>query len=138
MRNLGVGAVLVLACSSHAFAQSADIPDDRAIDVQTFEYAIGPKSFLSVADADVAAQRQLAVDALISVMTEPFKIYNVDENGDIAGTRTVVIDSMATMQLLTTLSRRENIGPEPARMSSSLPIISRMVTRWYSFPSPSR
>ena len=119
MRNLGVGAVLVLACSSHAFAQNADIPDDRAIDVQTFEYAIGPKSFLSVADADVAAQRQLAVDALISVMTEPFKIYDVDnQTGDITGTRATVVESMVTMQLTGAYGIDES-----TQVGASLPIV---------------
>src|SRR5688572_32406501 len=95
-----VVAVIGLLASSTALAQNADIPDDRAIDVQTFEYAIGPKSFLSVADADVAVKRQFAFDALITVMTEPFKIYDVDEEtGDIEGTRTTVVESMVTMQL---------------------------------------
>ena len=65
----GVGAIAMLGVFTLSTAR-ADIPDDRSIDVQTFEYAIGPKSFLSVADAEVAAKRQLAIDALISVMTD--------------------------------------------------------------------
>lgn len=94
----GVGAVLVLGVVTLSTAR-AEIPDDRAIDVQTFEYSIGPKSFFSVADADVAAKRQLALDATITVMTEPFKIYTVDDNGDVGDTRTTVVESMTTMQL---------------------------------------
>src|SRR5690349_20203581 len=94
----GVGAVLALGVFTLRTAR-AEIPDDRAIDVQTFEYSIGPKSFFSVADADVAAKRQLALDATITVMTEPFKIYKVDDNGDVGDTRTTVVESMTTMQL---------------------------------------
>jgi OmpA-OmpF porin, OOP family len=95
----GVPEAIVVALALLPAGARADIPDDRAIDVQTFEYAIGPKSFLSVADAEVAAKRQLAVDALISVMTEPFKILNVNEDGSVGDTRANVVESMVTMQL---------------------------------------
>jgi hypothetical protein len=113
-----VGAAgAVLCVTTAALAQSP--PDDRAIDVQTFEYAIGPKSFFSVADADVAAKGQLAIDALISVMTEPFKIYDIDEEtGEIEGTRTNVIDSMVTMQLTGAYGLDEN-----TQLGASLPIV---------------
>jgi hypothetical protein len=96
----------------------ADIPNDRSIDVQTFEYAIGPKSFFSVADADVAAKGQLAIDALISVMTEPFKIYEVDQDGNVGDTRTVVVESMTTMQLTGAYGIDES-----TQLGVSLPIV---------------
>jgi hypothetical protein len=112
----GVGAACAVLCAASA---RADIPDDRAIDVQTFEYAIGPKTFFSVADADVAAKRQLAIDALISVMTEPFKIYDIDEEtGDIEGTRSTVVDSMVTMQLTGAYGI-----DEATQVGASLPIV---------------
>ena len=120
MRALrGIGAWLCLVYAGTAAAQNADIPDDRSIDVQTFEYAIGPKSFLSVADADVGVKRQLAFDALITVMTEPFKIYNVDEEtGDIEGTRATVVESMIAMQL----SAAYGIDDE-TQIGASLPVV---------------
>ena len=109
----------MLCLASTAYAQSADPPNDRAIDVQTFEYAIGPKSFLSISDADVAVKRQLAFDALISVMTAPFKIYDIDEEtGDIEGTRTTVIESMVTMQLTGAYGIDET-----TQIGASLPVV---------------
>ncbi len=125
----GVGAVLALgrfallvalpvAVPTAAFAQ----PADKAIDVQTFEYAIGPKSFLSVSDADVGAQRQLAIDALITFMTAPFKIYNVNnETGDIEDTRTTVVETMTAAQLTAAygVSDRFQVG-------ANLPLIFAM------------
>jgi OOP family OmpA-OmpF porin len=99
MRILGgVSAVLVCLAPSEAFTEP---PNDRAIDVQMFEYAIGPKTFLTVSDGDVAMQKQLAVDALITYLTKPFSIYNYDpENPDMVGTeRTTVVESLAAAQL---------------------------------------
>ncbi len=91
---LGLSVVGVNA----AFAQAP--PNDRAIDVQTFEYAIGPKMLFTVADAEVAAKRQLAVDALITFMTAPFKIYNVDrDTGEVGEERTTVVESITSAQL---------------------------------------
>jgi len=99
LRMLSVIAV-ALAVPGVALAQTAP-PFDSAIDVQTFEYAIGPKTFITVADGDVAARDQLAVDALITFLTKPLQIYNVDTaNHDmISGTRTTVISSMTAAQL---------------------------------------
>ncbi|MEO8702312.1 MAG: thrombospondin type 3 repeat-containing protein [Kofleriaceae bacterium] len=91
--------VLVAAgtCAALGVAR-ADIPDDRAIDVQTFEYAIGPKTFFTVGDADVASKKQLAIDALVTYLTKPFKIYNVD--GDMVGSeRTTVVESLVAAQI---------------------------------------
>ena len=54
MRKLrGTVAVLATLVPAAAFAQSTP-PDDRAIDVQLMDYAIGPKSFFTVANADTA------------------------------------------------------------------------------------
>ncbi|MCX5748113.1 MAG: OmpA family protein [Proteobacteria bacterium] len=56
----------------------AEPPVDSAIDIQTFNYAVGPKTFFTVADADVGDAKQLAVDFLLTYLTKPFTIYNVD------------------------------------------------------------
>ncbi len=104
MRNpWGIGAIVALAFVSLRGGNAAaeDPPFDDAIDVQTFHYAIGPKTFFTVADADVADKHQLAFDALFTYLTKPFKIYNVDPNDNetITGPRTTVIDSLAAAQL---------------------------------------
>src|SRR5258708_3219013 len=100
----GIGAVLGLAVAAlpgTVFAQTAPPPFDNQIDVQTFQYAIGPKTFFTVPDADVASDKQFAVDALVTYLTKPFKIYNVDPNmpDTITTTRTTVVDSLAAAQI---------------------------------------
>ena len=51
----GMSAVLGIASLAIPGSASAQQPPfDSAIDVQTFEYAIGPKTFFTVNDADVA------------------------------------------------------------------------------------
>ena len=79
MRNpWGMSAVLALAIVANSSSAFADPPFDTAIDVQTFNYAIGPKTFFTVSDGDVATPKQLAVDALITYLTKPFTVYNYD------------------------------------------------------------
>ncbi len=62
MRNpWGMGAVLGLALAAlRRHGARPTPPFDTAIDVQTFDYAIGPKTFFTVSDADVADKKQLA------------------------------------------------------------------------------
>jgi OmpA-OmpF porin, OOP family len=97
-RLLGRCAVLCLSgISSAALAQQA--PFDPAIDVQTFEYAVGPKTFVTVSDGDVAAREQLAIDALVTFLTRPFTVYNLDEDKMISGERVRVVESVTAAQL---------------------------------------
>jgi hypothetical protein len=109
-------AFCVLGSSGAALAQQA--PYDPAIDVQTFEYAIGPKTFVTVSDADVAAHRQLAADALITFLTKPFTIYDLDEDRMISGERVRVVESLTAAQLTAAygVSDRLQIG-------ANLPVI---------------
>ena len=84
----------VATASGTAQAQESP-PFDPAIDVQLFEYAIGPKTFFSIADASIAGKGQLAVDAFVTFLTNPFTVYNVDPEQDvIEGTRTKVVESV--------------------------------------------
>jgi OOP family OmpA-OmpF porin len=89
----------VTALAPRARAQSAP-PYDPAIDVQLFDFAVGPKTFFTVADADVAAKQQISFDAMVTFLTNPFTIYNVDQNQDmITTTRTKVVSSFLGAQL---------------------------------------
>ena len=97
-----MGAVLALAIVASPSTAPADPPPfDSAIDVQTFNYAIGPKSFFTVSDGDVAAPKQLAVDALLTYLTRPFTVYNVDpmDPNVVGKERTNVVDHIAAMQI---------------------------------------
>jgi hypothetical protein len=111
--------LVAIALPSRAIAQSKP-PFDSAIDVQTFEYAVGPKTFVTVADGDVADRKQLAVDALITYLTKPFQIYDVDPNdpNKITGTRTTVIRSMTSAQLTAAYGATERL-----QLGMNLPIV---------------
>ena len=60
-RGLGAvaAAVLALLASSRVARAQATPPHDEAIDVQLFDYSIGPKTFFSVDNADPASKKQL-------------------------------------------------------------------------------
>ena len=122
----GMGAALalgVVASTSTARAQSADPPFDPAIDVQTFNYAIGPKTFFTVSDGDVAAPKQLALDALVTYLTRPFTVYNVDPaDPDMVGTeRTQVVKSVAAMQITAAYGVNDKL-----QVGARLPIIFQL------------
>ncbi len=129
MRTLrGRGALaagLVLAATtatSTASAQSADPPYDPAIDVQLFQYAIGPKTFFTVADADVGAKRQLSMDFLVTFLTKPFTVYNVsDDGGMITTERTQVVDQMVAGQIAAAYGLTDKI-----QLGASLPVVFTM------------
>jgi len=113
---LGLGTI---ALPGAAHAQQKP-PFDPAIDVQTFEYAVGPKTFFTVADGDVTPRSQVAVDALVTVLTKPFKIYNVapDDPNKTAGTRTTVVSSMTEAQLTAAYGVNDRI-----QVGANLPIV---------------
>ncbi len=54
---------------------------------------------MTVSDTDVAAPKQLAVDALVTFLTRPFTIYNVDDSGMITDERVRVVESLTAAQL---------------------------------------
>jgi len=100
MRKLrGTAAVVGLLLPAVAFAQSP--PDDRAIDVQLFDYSIGPKSFFTVSNADIAEHKQLAVDFFVTFLTRPFTVYTTDGGSDpmITGEKVRVVDNLTAAQL---------------------------------------
>jgi OOP family OmpA-OmpF porin len=126
MRTLrGCGAIaagLVLVSASNASAQVADPPFDPAIDVQLFNYAIGPKTFLTVSDAGLGARRQLSMDFLVTFLTKPFTIYNVsDDMGTITTERTQVVDQMLSGQIAGAYTLTDKL-----QLGASLPVVFTM------------
>src|SRR5512135_1772581 len=104
MRQLrGPGAVLIGLCVLPAVAHAqAAPPYDSAIDVQNFDYSIGPKQFFTVDSADVADKKQLALDAVITFMKDPFVVYNTDgasTDPKIMSTRDTVVSTMTAAQI---------------------------------------
>ncbi|HEY4176742.1 MAG TPA: transporter [Kofleriaceae bacterium] len=100
-RGISAAFAIALVGSMAGVASAQSAPFDPAIDVQTFEYAIGPKTFFTVSNADVADKNQLAVDATVNYLTDPFTIYNVDpaDPNAVGSERTKVVDYVAAMQI---------------------------------------
>ncbi|HEU0029024.1 MAG TPA: thrombospondin type 3 repeat-containing protein [Kofleriaceae bacterium] len=98
-------------------------PFDPAIDVQTFEYAIGPKTFFTVTDGDVAAHDQLAFDGLVTFLTKPFKIYTYDPGmpNDPGAERVTVVDSLVAGQLTAAYGVSDKL-----QIGANLPVIFAM------------
>ncbi len=119
MRKLrGTVAILALSLPAAAWAQSP--PSDTAIDVQLFDYAIGPKSFFTVANADIADQKQLALDAFFTFLKAPFTVYNTDgaTNPMITGERAKVVDTLAAAQLSAAYGINDKL-----QIGASLPLV---------------
>ena len=105
--------------SGSAIAQA---PFDAAINVQLFEYAIGPKSFLTVTDADVAPKGHLGADVLITYLTKPFTILDVNETeNQVTGTRTEVVESMTSAEISAAYGLTNAL-----QIGVALPLIVRM------------
>jgi hypothetical protein len=123
--ELGV-EIMAIACAVAAVPAAAHAqtmpPFDPAIDVQTFEYAVGPKTFLTVADGDVAPKDQVSMDALVTFLTKPFQIYNVDPTTHMITTpRTTVVNSMTAAQLTFAYGITDRL-----QLGANLPIVFAM------------
>jgi hypothetical protein len=120
-----VFALPLVACAAWLCpgdARAQDIPFDSAIDVQLFEYAPGTHSFLTVPDADIVGQRQFTLDFLVTFLTDPFTIYNVDEVEDeIVDQRTEVVGQVLAGQLGGAYGLRDSL-----QLSASVPLVFSM------------
>ena len=124
LRQRAFGAVFVFAAALPGVASAQTVPPfDSAIDIQTFEYAIGPKTFVTVADGDVADRGQLSVDALVTYLTKPFQIYDVDpkDPNKLSGVRTTVVSSLIAGQLTAAYGMTERL-----QLGANLPIVFAM------------
>jgi OmpA-OmpF porin, OOP family len=122
MRQLwGSGAILacVLALPAVARAQASP-PFDSAIDVQLFDYSIGPRAFFSVDSADIADKKQLTFDAVVTFLTNPFTVYTTDGANDpmITGVRTEVVKSLTAAQLTAAYGITDKI-----QLGANLPLV---------------
>jgi hypothetical protein len=122
MRLRGIFALVVgMAVPSTVAAQEAP-PFDPAIDVNLFEYSIGPKTFFTVADTTVSAKKQLTFDFMVTYLTDPFTVYDVDDNEDIIeGERTRVVKSMMAGDISAAYGLNDKF-----QLGVSLPIIFQM------------
>lgn len=99
---LGSGVVAISVCVAALAPSYADPPPyDSAIDIQLFNYAIGPKTFFSVDSGAVADAHQLTLDMFVTFLTKPFAIYNTtaSDNPMLGTTRSQVVSSLTAAQL---------------------------------------
>ena len=75
LRGPGLLVCALLALPSVAWAQAAP-PHDEGIDVQLFQYALGPKTFFTVDNGSTQAKDTITLDALLTFITSPFSVYN--------------------------------------------------------------
>lgn len=73
--SCGLAAALALAGFSSARAQ--DPGTDRTFDVQLFQSAVGPRSFITLDSARVPAHKQFGLALVSSYQRDPFSIFTV-------------------------------------------------------------
>jgi outer membrane protein OmpA-like peptidoglycan-associated protein len=122
--NRSVLGLLIVAglTLSGGVVQAQEPPYDPAVDVQLFEYNPGPRNFMSVMDGSLAAAKQYSIDFLLTFLTDPFVIYDVDENQDaIDEVRTDVVKSMFAGQLVGAYGLTKDL-----QLGVSLPLVFSM------------
>jgi OmpA-OmpF porin, OOP family len=120
---IGASVLAVFFFTEVAAAQAQGQPPyDAAIDLQLFEYAIGPRSFLTVTGADVAHKDQLSADVLLTYLTNPFTIYDVDPNTmEITGERAAVVKTLLAGELSAAYGLTDRL-----QLGLSLPLVFSM------------
>src|SRR5687767_5207717 len=89
--RLALALLALLPASAHA--QMSPPPDDRNIEVQLFEPALGTHSFLTVTGAEVMSKGQFQLALGVHYMTHPFTVFIVEE-GDTLERRSEVVSSV--------------------------------------------
>jgi OOP family OmpA-OmpF porin len=92
MRGMRLAFASLALLPSLAVAQQMPPPDDRSIDIQLFEPALGTHSFLTVTGAEVMSRGQFQLALGLTYLTHPFTVFVVEE-GDLER-RSEVISSI--------------------------------------------
>ena len=87
-------AAIVAALPAIPSAQAKPVYDP-AVDVQLFQWAIGPSTFFTVADTDVAEHEQLVADGVVTLATRPFVLANATPGHDEPVVRSVTAAQLA-------------------------------------------
>jgi len=122
-RLRGTSAALVLALAllvpRAVLAQGAPSHDD-GIDVQLFQLALGPKTFLTVDSADGAPKDVLVLDAMVTYLTDPFtEFYSSGASHTmIEGERYHIVQDITAAQLMGAYGLTDKL-----QVGASLPIV---------------
>src|SRR6185503_12731378 len=76
--RLALPVALLLAAASVSRAQSSPPPDDRNVEIQLFEPALGTHAFLTVSGAEVMSKGQFQLGLGLNYMTHPLSVFTVD------------------------------------------------------------
>ncbi|HTR55348.1 MAG TPA: transporter [Kofleriaceae bacterium] len=120
-RLRGTGAALVLALlAPHAALAQGTPPHDDGIDVQLFQLALGPKTFLTVDSADGAPKDTLVLDAMVTYLTDPFSEYysSGSTNTMIENERYRIVQNITAAQLMGAYGLSDKL-----QLGASLPIV---------------
>lgn len=117
-----LAATVAIAMSSGIAYGQEEPPYDPAVDVQLFDYAIGPKSFMTVTDGQVESAKKFSLDFLVTFFTNPLTVYNFDENDEeVLDARTNVVESVFSGQLVGAYGITDKI-----QVGASLPVVFSM------------
>src|SRR5688572_21281083 len=84
---------LLLVCLPAAAAAQTAPPDDRNVEIQLFEPALGTEAYLTVAGAEVMGKGQFQLALGVTYMTHPLSVFAVDEM-DSLESRSRVVESI--------------------------------------------
>jgi hypothetical protein len=117
----GTGVAVVCGLLALPSASKAENPPhDEGIDVQLFQLAIGPKTFLTVDNGDTTTKGGLTFDALLTYLTNPFTVYNSSgpSNTMTTGERAKIVNNMTAAQLTAAYGVTEKI-----QVGANLPVV---------------
>ncbi len=106
-----LGVVLVVLAAPFLAARGQQMPpDDRHIDIQLFEPAVGNRSFLTVNSAETMAKGQFTLALGMTYLQKPLTVYFVDQaNGDMLQSRADVVTSIVAGSLAGGYSILDNL-----------------------------
>src|SRR5262249_9389576 len=97
--SFGVVLAVLLAPFVAARAQQMP-PDDRHLDIQVFEPAVGNRSFLTVNSAETMPKGEFTLALGMTYLQKPLTVYFVDQaNGDMLKARADVVTSIVAGSL---------------------------------------
>jgi len=68
-------ALLLVGLPTAAVAQTEPVPDDRNVELQLFEPAVGTHAYLTVSGAEVMSKGQFQLGLGVNYMTHPLSVY---------------------------------------------------------------
>jgi hypothetical protein len=113
-------ALLLVGLPTAAVAQTEPVPDDRNVELQLFEPAVGTHAYLTVSGAEVMSKGQFQLGLGVNYMTHPLSVYTVDAMDGLES-RSQVVDSIFSGNLIFAYGLANNL-----QAGINLPVILSM------------